>query len=215
MARTDLKVPFAEKDQAKSLGAKWDVQNKVWYVPEGISPIAFQKWLPQNNYNIQADKFYIAISNCNCWKCAELTSVYCFAVPANAIFREYQDDEDELEWVSNVHDQHTFISYLKEVTPNAERALKAVTMKYFSDFSKTINSSYWMNHCEHCGMKQGDFELHSESDAIFFPIYSETAELITLLEINEPFAGNGDGYGNVTSNMDDIFPLMKIISTLT
>lgn len=35
MARVDLKVPFAEKDEAKSLGARWDPQAKVWYVPEG------------------------------------------------------------------------------------------------------------------------------------------------------------------------------------
>nr|WP_232102429.1 DUF5710 domain-containing protein [Stutzerimonas stutzeri] len=30
-----MKVPFAEKDEAKALGARWDPQAKVWYVPEG------------------------------------------------------------------------------------------------------------------------------------------------------------------------------------
>ena len=44
--RTDLKVPFAEKDEAKNLGAKWDPTNKTWYV-ENCSPMSsFAKWLP-------------------------------------------------------------------------------------------------------------------------------------------------------------------------
>nr|WP_268993623.1 DUF5710 domain-containing protein [Stutzerimonas stutzeri] len=30
-----MKVPFAEKDEAKALGARWGPQAKVWYVPEG------------------------------------------------------------------------------------------------------------------------------------------------------------------------------------
>lgn len=29
--RTDLRVPFAEKDEAKRLGARWDAARKVWY----------------------------------------------------------------------------------------------------------------------------------------------------------------------------------------
>lgn len=31
MLRIDLKVPFAEKDEAKQLGARWDGERKVWY----------------------------------------------------------------------------------------------------------------------------------------------------------------------------------------
>ena len=46
--RTDLKVPFAEKDEAKSLGAQWDPKNKTWYV-ENCSPMSsFAKWLPSS-----------------------------------------------------------------------------------------------------------------------------------------------------------------------
>jgi len=29
MPRIDLNVPFSEKDEAKLLGARWDVQHKV------------------------------------------------------------------------------------------------------------------------------------------------------------------------------------------
>lgn len=39
-----LRVPFAEKDQAKSLGAKWNPKKKQWYCYES-SVNLFQKWL--------------------------------------------------------------------------------------------------------------------------------------------------------------------------
>jgi hypothetical protein len=31
MPRIDLQVPFAEKEDAKLLGARWDAEKKVWY----------------------------------------------------------------------------------------------------------------------------------------------------------------------------------------
>lgn len=39
-----LKVPYAQKDTAKALGAKWSAAQKSWYVPHGIDVNPFQKW---------------------------------------------------------------------------------------------------------------------------------------------------------------------------
>lgn len=39
-----LKVPFAEKDEAKALGARWDAAIKKWYVPAGVDPAPFARW---------------------------------------------------------------------------------------------------------------------------------------------------------------------------
>lgn len=44
-----LRVPFAEKDIAKKLGAKWDGNVKRWYLPESVSPNAFAKWMPPSS----------------------------------------------------------------------------------------------------------------------------------------------------------------------
>ena len=44
--RTYLAVPYAEKDDAKQLGAKWDRAEKAWYVPAGADLEAFTPWLP-------------------------------------------------------------------------------------------------------------------------------------------------------------------------
>ena len=41
-----LKVPFAEKEEAKALGARWNNERKSWYVPDGKPVEAFERWLP-------------------------------------------------------------------------------------------------------------------------------------------------------------------------
>lgn len=43
-ADTYLIVPFYDKDEAKSLGAKWDRKIKHWYVPAGTDLNLFNKW---------------------------------------------------------------------------------------------------------------------------------------------------------------------------
>ena len=52
----NLKVPFNEKDQAKSLGARWNAEAKLWYVPVGVEVAPFEKWLSAapNNAHMQA-----------------------------------------------------------------------------------------------------------------------------------------------------------------
>lgn len=39
-----LEVPYAEKDEAKKLGAWWDPELRKWFVPEGTDPLPFAKW---------------------------------------------------------------------------------------------------------------------------------------------------------------------------
>ncbi|MBZ2208510.1 DUF5710 domain-containing protein [Massilia soli] len=40
-----LNVPYAEKDAARALGAKWDAGKKKWYVPAGVLATPFAKWI--------------------------------------------------------------------------------------------------------------------------------------------------------------------------
>jgi hypothetical protein len=43
--RLYLNVPYAEKDAAKQLGARWDAEQKKWFAPSGIESVAFERWL--------------------------------------------------------------------------------------------------------------------------------------------------------------------------
>lgn len=68
--RTYLAVPYAEKDDAKQLGAKWDRQAKAWYVPAGVALEPFTAWLPsRDSVHIAvdadpADQFAEALREC-------------------------------------------------------------------------------------------------------------------------------------------------------
>lgn len=44
--RTNLKIPFAEKDEAKKLGARWDGARKIWYVDDKLDMAPFSRWSP-------------------------------------------------------------------------------------------------------------------------------------------------------------------------
>ena len=46
VTRIDLHVPFAQKDDAKALGARWDSSRRTWYAPPGTTLADFQRWLP-------------------------------------------------------------------------------------------------------------------------------------------------------------------------
>jgi hypothetical protein len=43
--RVNLNCPYSDKDEAKSLGARWDMAKKTWYVidPEDLQP--FARWI--------------------------------------------------------------------------------------------------------------------------------------------------------------------------
>lgn len=43
--RVNLSVPFAAKDEAKRLGARWDAHKKVWYVQNLPDLTVFARWL--------------------------------------------------------------------------------------------------------------------------------------------------------------------------
>jgi putative DNA primase/helicase len=41
---TFLAVPYAEREAAKALGARWDRATKAWFVPTGVDTDPFRKW---------------------------------------------------------------------------------------------------------------------------------------------------------------------------
>jgi hypothetical protein len=52
---TFLNVPYAEKDEARALGARWNPGRKRWYVPTGVPLEPFQKWLKEGASPGRAD----------------------------------------------------------------------------------------------------------------------------------------------------------------
>ncbi len=47
--KTILAVPFAEREAAKSAGARWDKDAKTWYAPAGTEMSKLQQWVPSKD----------------------------------------------------------------------------------------------------------------------------------------------------------------------
>lgn len=60
--RQYLTVAYAEKDQAKALGARWDAMARRWFVPEGVNPDGFARWLPASLVSPAAETTVFAFS---------------------------------------------------------------------------------------------------------------------------------------------------------
>jgi exodeoxyribonuclease VII large subunit len=46
-SRIDLRVPYAQKEEAKAFGARWDRDNQTWYAPPGTDLENLKRWLPE------------------------------------------------------------------------------------------------------------------------------------------------------------------------
>jgi hypothetical protein len=189
MPPTDLNVPFHEKDEAKRLGARWDAGRKTWFLSDGTDTAAFSKWLPQaSDFNIQASAYFIAQSMRSCWRCALDTRVFSFLLPPGHLVR--QDHDESTDW--EVLECECIPYYITWIPASVQARMQALTRHYRSDFSKTTQSFYWMNHCEHCGMKQGDFELFEEIDTPFCPLAPQDAARILLRRVSESFEASAE-----------------------
>ncbi len=46
--KTYLEIPASHADQARALGARFDLSRKQWFCPDGIDLMLFAKWLPKH-----------------------------------------------------------------------------------------------------------------------------------------------------------------------
>lgn len=205
-SRIDLQVPFHEKEEAKRLGARWDAERKLWYVPAGVDAGPLRKWIAApESPNIRAGSYFLAESTRKCWRCSRETRVFAIMLPASHEVLDVDDDPACDEW--RVAEEPTVLSYVGHLADPIPERLRVLAPHYRRDFSRTTGSFYWMSHCEHCQAKQGDFELIEESDSAFNPATPERAERILLREIAEPFAACCGGY---TCGIE-LFELMRQI----
>jgi hypothetical protein len=92
-----------------------------------------------------------------------------------------EDDPEDDYWECG--DLPTILSYVNDVAEGVAIRLGDGAPGYWVDYSQTTGSFYWMNHCEHCGAKLGDFETFQEFGVGFGPAGGK----IRLLEMRESF----------------------------
>lgn len=202
MPRRELAVPFYEKDEAKRLGARWDAEKKVWFLPEGVDASPFQKWLisalkangqPSDIPTIRSKGFYIAENvDCRrCWKCKEGTTVCAILLPAGHERLNIDGGKIHGQWEKVDYD--TCLAMVTYLNQNAVRAMGELNPDYKIAFH---HGYYWLNHCEECGVLLADWYDHDEPGGAFWPTTASEANRINLIFHNEEFEGNAECFGN-------------------
>jgi len=72
--RLSLDVPFAEKDQAKRNGARWDPGARTWFAPPGSNLDGLRRWLPRRPGPFHGPPIFVRLALLpeTCYRCGEL-----------------------------------------------------------------------------------------------------------------------------------------------
>jgi hypothetical protein len=215
MAKVDLRVPFSERDAVKRLGARWDSRRKLWFVSDGIDLAPFAKWLPPSfEPNLRSARFFIARNLRSCWKCHAVTRVFAFLLPAGFEARQMENTGRKDVWIRR--DEAAFLAYLSAIPEPVFQHIAPRAPHYRLDYSRTIGSFYWMNHCEKCGAALGDFDTMEEHNSPFAPVTPSDARNIVLHAVGHSFEATGyalewtiSGPDGITRTVQDFIRFMR------
>ncbi len=113
---TYINVPKIEKDEAKSLGAKWDRNNVCWFVPADVDISLFDKWEKINEKDLASRKEQmLQADNTNNKAVNQQENKYILAVPydekdaAKALGAEW--DKDGKFWYCKNEEKDKFFKW--------------------------------------------------------------------------------------------------------
>ncbi|WP_432263003.1 hypothetical protein [Cupriavidus sp. TMH.W2] len=197
-ARLPVLLGASRREQALAGRAEWSEAPRGWFAGPASDLEALADWLP----SVIAPSYFVAQATAPCWQCGATTPVFALAVPAGHLAR-YDDFPDDsaagvmaLPW--EVAEAGSFVSDLSGMAGSVRQVLAQHCPAYHVDYSGTAGSHYLMNHCAHCAAKQGDFYLHYEPGAAFFPTTAEEAARITLCGVQAPLLVQGSA--SITSD---------------
>ena len=186
-----LNVPYAEKDEAKALGARWNPKVKKWYTDAPRKDyIKFAKWILRDtdDVTIATDHIFIVEGKRSCWKCGEPTRVVGLGVDQMIhIFDGDSGPEIELieDHLAPGEELHLAWTECEEDIPPTLRKYLKETYSVKTGYSKTIKGMCFANHCDHYGALQGNYFVFDEVDSPLTLMVEgdELAELASKLKI--------------------------------
>lgn len=201
-----INVAYSEKDIAKSKGAFWDIESKTWFVPDHKDINDFMQWIDTTKISVIAKSpVLIALNSRECYRCTKNTAVISLASDNFYCLSDDGDENDKWFWA----DGFSFFSMPIFIEKEFANIISRLFPNYKIGYSKTIEGSYWANHCEHCGALQGDFHLHSEPGGAFFPLNEQEYKQLTFIPIHTKFNLEMDADYSWLSNADEILDYAK------
>ena len=126
-----------------------------------MDPTAVRRWQPaSHDVNVRAPYYFIGVASRECWDCDTGSRVHGFILPPGLQTFYVGDEPEDDRWESS--EEPSLVCYLAYLQPCVAVRIKARTRHYRIGYRDTTKSFYWMNFCEQCGAKLGDFETFCE-----------------------------------------------------
>lgn len=148
-----LNVPYAEKEEVKALGAKWDSNLKKWYAIRDYPK--FRKWIgikeDREMVSVYSDYIYIVEGMIECYKCHKMTPVIGFS------FYHYWEIDIDLNLCDECFHEKSYTVIIGRLNPMPPELLTLVQkLFHFKKYSRMEAGYLWGNYCEHCKSFQRD-----------------------------------------------------------
>lgn len=185
-----LEVPYSEKGLAKGLGAQWDPAVKKWFYEGPVSNyVKFARWIAgERELTIIAHEcIYIVEGMQTCFRCGKPTRVIGLGIGEHTRLYRNEDGSFESETIEDlVGYEPLFLSWVddeKDIPPALLRYIKRM-YNVRTGFSKTAGECF-ANHCDHCGVIQGNWYLFGEDSPLtaFIPDGPELRAKLSKLKI--------------------------------
>lgn len=166
-----LDVPYAQKDAAKALGAKWNPEIKKWYVEKRSDYTKFRPWFhsPKTTM-IVCDQIYIVQSYRECFYCHKKTPIVSLAADSYVLV-----GTSEIKTGGDID----FLCWLIEMPQRLQEFLKPYHVSY--KYSNVLHKHYFGSCCYYCKLLQGDNYAHFDpKDAPFYMQYKKRQKLDAL-----------------------------------
>ncbi|WP_196207513.1 DNA primase [Citrobacter sp. Res13-Sevr-PEB04-36] len=167
-------------------GAYFDNVSGIWYTEsDGLKGALSEYVYSMNSYNIMAPYYLVITSKMHCWNCHQSTRIH--GVMFTRFIKKIQDGGEG--WLPVR--RNTFLFHINALPEEIMKDIKA--SNYYLDKSKTTGLRYWMNHCEICGERLGDYELFCVEDDAFHRMAVEKLLRANVRKVNRLFistAGN-------------------------
>ena len=96
-------------------------------------------------------------------------------------YQEEQSDSDNE--ITDAENEWCLLSGIESLPDDILNYVTRRVPTFKLKYSKTVQGSYFANTCPSCGMLSGDFHLHSEPGAPFFPTSPEEAAELYITEV--------------------------------
>jgi hypothetical protein len=144
--------------------------------------------------NVRSLSYHVARVLSQCPNCGSPTRLLALALPRGHETLDIEMSDGLAPGAWQDIDAHAILFYIEQISNDVRRRLQVLSAHFRFAQSTVTHSSYWANHCEHCGALLEDHELHCEPDGPFSPASEAAAANIELVKIDEPLEAAAAGY---------------------